>query len=333
MTMYFRLLLITALLFCSGMLAAQTIKIATLAPDGSPWMKELRAAAHTVQQGSGGRVQIKFYPGGVMGNDAVVLRKMRLGQLQGGVLTGSELSLVYKDAQTYSLPFLFQSWAQVDKVRAEVDPILIEGFAKSGIHVLGVTGVGFAYLMSTQPIGNRDELKTRKVWVPQNDYIAEVTFAAGGVSPIPLPLSDVFTSLQTGLVNTVGNTPSGAVVLQWHGKLKYMVDLPLSYVIGYFVLDEKVWKKLAAADQKIVGEAFAAAAQRIDAANRKDDAAALQAMKRQGLSVRVPDAAEAARWREVGARAQAQLEAEGAVSPEVMAAIRAALGAAPSTAR
>ena len=86
------------------------IKIATLAPDGSAWMRELRKAAAEVQAGTQGRVQVKFYPGGVMGNDTVVLRKMRLGQLQGGVLTSSELGQVYPDAAIYSLPFLFDSW-------------------------------------------------------------------------------------------------------------------------------------------------------------------------------------------------------------------------------
>src|SRR5688572_22590971 len=90
---------------------AQTLKIATLAPDGSAWMRELRSAAAEVKAGTGGRVEVKFFPGGVMGSDSVVMRKMRLGQLQGGVLTSSELSLVYSDAPAYTLPFLFDDWA------------------------------------------------------------------------------------------------------------------------------------------------------------------------------------------------------------------------------
>ena len=112
---------------------AQVIKIATLAPDGSGWMRELRAAAAEVKAGTAGRVEVKFYPGGVMGGDAVVLRKMRLGQLQGGVLTSSELSLVYPDAPLYSLPFLFKDWSEVDRVRAQVDPLLAKGFEQRGM--------------------------------------------------------------------------------------------------------------------------------------------------------------------------------------------------------
>ena len=116
-------LLVGALSVAAPAHAEQTIKIATIAPDGSAWMRELRAAGAEVQAGSQGRVVVKFYPGGVMGSDQVVLRKMKLGQLQGGMLTSSALAEVYADAPIYSLPFLFDSWAQVDKVRPQIDPL------------------------------------------------------------------------------------------------------------------------------------------------------------------------------------------------------------------
>ena len=305
--------------------AAQVIKIATLAPDGSAWMRELRAAAAEVKQGTAGRVDVKFYPGGVMGNDAVVLRKMRLGQLQGGVLTSSELSLVYPDATAYSLPFLLGSWDDVARVRASVDPLLAKGFEQRGIRMLGVSGLGFAYLMSDRPLRTRADMDGIKLWIPSNDNIAARTFKMGGISTIPLPLGDVFTSLQTGLVDTVVNTPSGAIVLQWHGKVKHMVDLPLTFVVGYLVVDDKAWKKIAPADQAAVAAAFASAGKRMDANIRRDDAAALAAMKKQGTVVAPMDPAEAQRWRAFGAKVTAEMEAEKAISPEIIAAIRRAL--------
>ena len=322
----FSLLLFSLALAVPAM--AQTLKIATLAPDGSAWMRELRAAAAEVKQGTSGRVDVKFFPGGVMGNDAVVLRKMRLGQLQGGVLTASELSLVYPDAPVYSLPFLFENWEQVDRVRAKVDPLLAQGFEQRGLRMLGVSGVGFAYLMGNKPLRSQADMAGIKLWVPQNDGIAIRTFKLGGVSPIPLPLGDVFTSLQTGMVDTVANTPSGAIALQWHGKLKSMVDLPLSFVVGYLVVDDKAWKKLSPADQAVLAKAFAGAAHRMDANVRRDDVAALAAMKKQGLVVTTLEPAELARWRSLGAQVSAQLEAEKEISPEIIAAVRQALAAA-----
>ena len=304
---------------------AQTLKIATLAPDGSAWMRELRAAAADVKAKTEGRVEVKFYPGGVMGNDAVVLRKIRLGQLQGGAFTGSELTLVYKDAQVYSLPFLFRDYAQVDAVRAKVDPVLVEGFAKSGFQIVGISGVGFAYLMGTKPLKTRDDLKAAKVWVPQNDRIAEVTFRAGGIEPIPLPLGDVFTALQTGLVDTVGNTTAGAIAQQWHTKVKNLFDLPLSYVVGYVAVEQKAFDKLSEADRATVIASFGEAAKRIDAGNRKADAEARAVLEQQGVAAFAPPAEEAAYWQRVGTDVIQKLIDEGALSAEVLGAVRGAL--------
>ncbi|HEX5755001.1 MAG TPA: TRAP transporter substrate-binding protein DctP [Arenimonas sp.] len=305
---------------------AQSLKIATLAPEGSSWMRELRTAAAEVKAGSEGRVDIRFYPGGVMGGDAVVMRKMRLGQLQGGVLTSSELSLVYPDAPVYSLPFLFKDDAEVQKARAKVDPMLAKGFEQRGFKMLGVSGVGFAYMMSNKPLRTRADMSGIKLWIPQNDLIAERTFKLGGISPIPLPIGDVFTSLQTGMIDTVANTPSGAVALQWHSRINHMVDLPLSFVAGFMVVDLKAFQRLSAADQAVVEKAFAAAATRMDANVRRDDASALAAMKKQGLKVQKLDPNEEQRWREVGRKLTAELVAEESISAEMLAAMREALG-------
>lgn len=308
--------------------AQQTLKIATLAPDGSSWMKELRVAAKEIETTTQGRVIVKFYPGGVMGPDAVVLRKMRLGQLQGGVLTSSELAAVYPDAIIYGMPFMFDNWAEVDKARALVDPQLAKGFEAKGYKMLGASGIGFAYLMGIKPIHTRAEMNSIKLWIPQNDVIAERVFKQGGITPIPLPLGDVFTSLQTGLVDTVANTPSGAVALQWHGKVRGMVDLPMSFVVGFMVLDIKAYQKLGPADQAIVSKVFGAAAKRMDANIKRDDAAALAAMKKQGLVVTKFDAVENARWRAIGAQVTTQLEREKIVTSEMLNAVRKAAAGA-----
>lgn len=304
---------------------AVTLKIATLAPEGSSWMRELRAAGAEIEAATQGRIKLKYYPGGVMGNDATVLRKMRLGQLQGGMLTGSELSIVYQDAQTYGVPFLFDDLAQIDKVRREMDPVIERGLAEAGIRVLGIAGVGFAYLMSSEPIRTTGDLRAAKVWVPQNDLISEITFEVGGVSPVSLPMSDVFTALQTGMIDTVGSTPSGAILMQWHGRLRYLLDVPLAYVIGFLVIEERVWQRLAPEDRRIMREAVSAAARRIEADNQRDDAEALAVLKKQGLEVIEPDPAEVERWREIGAVAVERMIARGAITRPFLEGIRAAL--------
>jgi TRAP-type C4-dicarboxylate transport system substrate-binding protein len=310
------------LLAAAPAFAQQTLKIATVAPDGSAWMRELRAAAAEVATATQGRVSVKYYPGGVMGSDTVVLRKMRLGQLQGGVLTSSELAQVYPDAAVYSLPFLFDNWTQADKARALVDPMLAKGFEAKGMTMLSASDVGFAYVLSVKPLKSAKDVAGAKLWIPQNDEIAERTFKAGGSSPILLPLGDVFTSLQTGMVDAVPNTPAGAVALQWHGKLKNMIDLPLSFVVGFVVVDNKAFAKISATDQALVLKAFRACGARMDAAIKRDDVAALAAMKKQGLQVNEMPPAEVAHWKQIGAKVTQDMIAAGHISAPLVAAIR-----------
>lgn len=304
---------------------AATIKIATVAPDGTAWMRAMRTAADAVKKGTDGRVEIKYYPGGVMGDDATVLRKIKIGQLQGGAFTGGEAMIIEKDAQIYSVPFMFRNQDEVDKVRAKLDPLLKQEFDKDGYELLGVSGGGFAYLMSTRDIKTRDDLKAAKVWVPQGDKVAELAFRTAGVTPIPLPLSDVYTSLQTGLIDTAANTPAGAIAFQWHTKIKYMIDLPLSYVVGLIVIDRKSFDALSAEDRKTVESAFDDGFARLEKINQADNASAREALKQQGITITEPDAAERKSWEAVGAESFKQLSDQGTLSPTMVKALTDAL--------
>src|SRR5512139_2770804 len=124
---------------------AVVFKIATIAPDGTHWMEEMRKGADEIEKQTQGRVQFRFYPGGVMGDDNTVLRKIRIGQLQGGAITGGGLSEIYPDTQIYSIPFTFSSYAEVDYVRKRVDPLLIAGLKEKGFISFGISEGGFAY--------------------------------------------------------------------------------------------------------------------------------------------------------------------------------------------
>lgn len=304
---------------------AATLKIATVAPDGTAWMREMRAAGEAIKQKTEGRVEIKYYPGGVMGDSATVLRKIKIGQLQGGAFTGSEASMIAEDAQIYSLPFIFRSESEIDGMRAKLDPMLEQQFAAQGYKLLGVTGGGFAYLFSTREIKGAADLAAAKVWVPQGDTIAEVAFKASGVTPIPLPLADVYTSLQTGLVDTAANTPAGAIAFQWHTKMKYMVDLPLTYVVGELVVTNKAFEGLAEADRAVVEDEFAAGFARLEAINRADNASAREALAKQGITITAPDEASRARYAAIGRQVLDQLVAQGMITAPLLEAFNATL--------
>jgi len=298
--------------------AATVFKIATAAPDGTTWMKEMREAAANVKTRTAGRVEFKYFPGGVMGNDVAVLRKMKLGQLHGGAFTGGELSQVQGDIQIYSLPFLFESLDEVAHVRAELDVDVKQRLTGKGLVPLGMAGGGFAYLMSTKPLRSEEDLRRTKVWIPQNDKIAQVAFEQSSVRPIPLPLGDVYTSLQTGLLETAGTTTSGAIIFQWHTKMKHVFDLPLTYIVGVFALDKRPYDKLSPEDRAVLDAEFGQAFADIEVAAAKDNESARAVLVKSGVVFHPPSDTERAAWVSVGTKTQTVMRASGDISADLL---------------
>ena len=275
---------------------ALTLKIATLAPDGTTWMKKMRLAATEIDKKTDGRVKFKFYPGGVMGNDKSVMKKIRLGQLQGGALTGGSLASIYPDMQIYSLPMVFENYAEIDYVRPIIDPLLKKGMTEKGFTILGISEGGFAYLMSDNTVKNVEDLKKQKLWIPEDDVLNEALFRKMGVHPITLPLADVYTGLQTGLIDTIGATPTGALAFQWHTRIRSITDVPLLYLVGVLVVDNKRFSKILPADQTIVKNIVAQTFSAMDDVNRKDNDGARQALLKMGIEFARPDDKEVANW-------------------------------------
>lgn len=277
---------------------AVTFKIATVAPDGTTWMKEIRAGAEEIERRTEGRVKFKIFPGGIMGNDTSVLRKIRVGQLHGGAFAGSSLLEIYPDAQLYSLPLQFRSYEEVDYVRARMDAEIKQGMEAAGLVPLGLTEGGFAYLMSQNEVDEMEDLAELKIWVPEGDPVSVASFKQAGVSPIPLPFPDVYTGLQTGLIDSVVTVPTAAIAFQWHTRLKTYTDVPLSYVTGTLVVTTKAFKKLSDADQLIVREIMTESFDRLSALNRADNENARQALQTQGMTFVDMSDEETALWRE-----------------------------------
>jgi TRAP-type C4-dicarboxylate transport system substrate-binding protein len=298
--------------------AAETLKIATLAPDGTAWMKAMRAAGEEVRKRTAGRVELRFYPGGVMGNDATVLRKMQIGQLQGGMVTMLALYQAYPDSQLYGLPLLFRSYAEADYVRARMDGPLLEGFERTALVAVGLVEGGFAYLLSSAPIRRIADLRAEKVWAPEGDRITPMLFRAAGVAPVVLPLADVYTGLQTGLVTAVGNSASGAIALQWHSKTKYLTDVPLFYTMGALVLDRRAYERIPAADREPAREVLAQALRELDKASRRDEEAARAALRNHGIEFVRPAPADIDEFESAAARARAEIVKAGLYSSPLL---------------
>jgi TRAP-type C4-dicarboxylate transport system substrate-binding protein len=312
----------TATLLLAAPSAAQTLKIATIAPEGSAWMGEMRRVAKAIEEQTQGRVELKFYPSGVMGSDRTVMRKIRAGQLQGGAFTSGALTEVYPDLQLYGVPLLFRSYAEVDYVRARMDEVMVRGLEQAGFAALAITDGGFAYLMSQQPMRRVDDLAGAKVWIQEGDVMSQTAFEIAGVSPVQLPLADVYTALQTRLVDTVAGPPMGAIALQWHTSMRYLTDVPLTYLVGVFAIDRKAFGKLRPDDQRVVRRIVREAADGLDAQHRKGEENARAALREQGIEFVAPATpAEVKRWHGLMDRALAVL-GEKHISRETMGEIQ-----------
>lgn len=311
-----RKLFLTILVLTTGLtlglpLHAATLKIATITPEGSQWMIDMRAGAKEIKERTEGRVQIKYYGGGVMGNDQKVLSRIRIGSLQGGAFTPTALASQYSDLNLYGLPMVFDSEQEAAYVRTQMDAVLSKGLEEAGWVNFGFAAGGFAILMSNTPVTTLSDLKGKKVWVPDGDSISRASMEAMSLSPVNLPLTDVLTGLQTGLIDIVGMSPIGALVLQWHTKVKYVVELPLLYTLGFMAIDKRAFGKISEADQAIVREVMETTYRNFDKSNLVDNRGAMEALLNSGIESMPFDLEEFEKIRQVTQESTAALGEQG----------------------
>jgi TRAP-type C4-dicarboxylate transport system substrate-binding protein len=301
---------------------AKRLKIATLAPAGTTWMKEMKAGANLIAERTEGRVKLKFYPGGVMGNDQSVHRKIKIGQLHGGAFTPGGLAQVDSGIQSLGLPMMFKSFDEVDYVRARMDPVIKQQMEANGFVLLGISEGGFVRILSKKPMQNLESIRNSKVWVPAGDRIGQMAMSALGITPISLPISDVFTGLQTGLIETVTVNPTAAIAFQWHTSTSYMTEVPISYLIGVMAIQKKAFDKLSPGDQQIVREEIGKVFKRLDTINRSDNQAAKAALKNQGITFVTPDPGEIERWKSISDQSIEEMVETGVISSENVDQVR-----------
>lgn len=308
-------------------MAATTIKIATIVPDGTRWMNDMRAAASEIEQRTQGRVKFKLYAGGVQGTDAQVLRKMRIGQLHGGAFTNGGMRLFHPDAEIYGLPMLFRDQEEISFVRARMDAKLEQRLRDAGYESFGFAGGGLAYLLSSKAIASREDAKGLKIWIPEGDRVARGAANALGIAPVALPPTDVMTGLQTELIDTVMGPAVGVIVMQWHTAMTHIVDLPLAYSYATLIIDKRVFNRLSDQDQAIVSEVMRRVYQGFDQYNVEDDKQAYQALLADGLTQVHIDADEREQWHQLIQASNEETASEAGMDEQLIAQIDCLLSA------
>ncbi len=277
--------IITLLLFSIPAFAVTEIKFALLAPEGSAWHDVVSQWSADLKKQTNGRVSFRIYAGGVLGDERDVLRKMRIGQVHAAGFTGFGLGLVNSEVRVLELPMLVNNYNEADILANAVWPKLMPVFQKKGFTLLAKAETGFIYILSNSPIGSRKQMNGKKMWAWEGDPLVESMYKVYNIVPIPLPLTDVLTSLQTRLIDAVYAPPLGAIALQWFTETKYMSDLKLANSTGGILISNRILKKLSPTDQKILTDTGRIYEKKLIARTRKDNDTSYQALIEAGVEI------------------------------------------------
>ena len=284
-------LMISSLVLCAQVNAAK-FKVGVLAPEGTNWAKNMKKMAKEIKTATKGDVKFKFYFGGSQGDEVDVLRKVRINQLQGGVFTGKTLGEIEGDIRVMEIPFLFGSdrekaWSTLEKLGPYFDKKLDAKKFKN----LGFFEIGMVYFVSQKKTPNLASLSGVKIWSWEGDRIVSEMMKTLNLVSIPLPLPDVLSSLSTGVIEATYSPLMAMVALQWNTKIKYLVDFPIAYSVGAFLLSDKSWKKIKPEHRKVVREISDKYMAKINEANISDNTEALKAIKASGVEfINFPEA-------------------------------------------
>ena len=274
------------LFLLAQLLSAQsvTIKFATLAPEGSTWLNVMKEFSADLLKSTNGQVKFKIYAGGVQGDEKDVLRKMRINQIHSAGFTGVGLGAILPEVRILDAPFLFRNKKEVDFIATSFFDRFARKFEEKGYILLGWAEVGFVYIYTNREVHNVSDFKGVKMWMWEGDPLAEATFRAFGISPIPLSITDVLTSLQTGLIDGVYTSPLACVGLQWFTKVNYVLDVPMANSNGAVLLSKRMFRKLSPEQQTIIREKGKTYFGKLTRLSRRDNRIAMKTMQTKGVT-------------------------------------------------
>lgn len=276
--------LLLSLTLLAAMNVEAAIKVGVLAPEGTGWAKNIKNMANEIKEATKGNVELKIYYGGSQGDEQDVLRKIRLGQLHGGIFTGKTLGEISGDVRVIEIPFMFNhNRDKALKTLEAMQPYFDQKFSEKKFKSLATFEIGQVYFVTLKKVQDLNAIKSLKIWSWDGDPIVTTMFESMNLNGVSLALPDVLSSLSTGVIDAAYAPPIGMIALQWNTKVKYMVDFPISYSIGAFVISNDAWAKVSPADQKATLAIAKKYEKQINAGNAKDNDDAIAAMKAQKI--------------------------------------------------
>ena len=294
-----RLLLCLVLLVAAHPASSQVVKIkmGTLAPEGSPWHDVLLQIREDWREISGGKVTLRIYPGGVLGDEKDMIRRMRIRQLHAVAITGSGLATIEPAVSALQVPLMFDSYEELDYVRERLAPKLEHLLEEKGFKVLNWGDAGWVHFFAKQPFSTLDELRGLKLLTAAGDPRTEALYKDFGFNVVPLAYTDVLTSLQTGMIDVVQGPPLYALIEQWFGLANHMVELRWAPLVGATLVRRETWDRIRPEWQEPMLEAARSAGDRLREDIRRLGEESVPEMQKRGLAIVPIDEERLAEWR------------------------------------
>ncbi len=307
---------------------ATTLRIASLAPAGSSWMKVLNAWNKTVQRETNGRLSVRFYPGGSQGDERDFVRKMRVGQLDGGVVTITGLSMLVRPTIILGVPGFLESYEKLDRVRTKLADRFAKLFVDKGYQMVAWGDAGKTRLFSVSPIARPSDVKAMRPWIWKDDLNFIEFYDVVGAPGVRLGVPEVYPGLQTKMIDVVTSSALTAVALQWYTRLHYMTGHNLSIIVGGVVMRKEKLDALAPDVREIFFRTAKRAETLLNASIRRDDQKAYDVIVKKGI-VPTDTSKHEAEWNAVSQRILQDMTGR-VFSKELVEAVRAAAEPEPT---
>ncbi len=287
-------------LLAAASLPAQTIiRLGTLVPKGSPWHEILLNMGEEWKKASGGKIELRIYPGGEQGDEPEMVQKVRIKKLQSVALSGAGLSGIDADVTALEIPMMLSSYDELDYVRDHISDRLEKGLLQHGFVVLNWGDAGWVHFFTKQPAMRPDDIRKMKLCVLQGDNSTFELYKINGFNPVALAATDILTGLQTGLIDAFQSPPLFALSNQWFGGARNMLDIPFAQLVGATVIDKEVWDKIPAPVQKEMMASAKKAGVSLRDEIRKAESNSIPMMQQFGLNVVKPDPKALAEWHQL----------------------------------
>ena len=294
------IIIIVCLNFASSLAGNSiTIKMATLAPNGSPWHEILKEMAAEWSEISGGDITLRIYPGGVAGDERDSVRKMRIGQLQASALTIAGLAAISNHVNALAIPMAIDSWETLDRVRDSLGPEIAAALAAEGFIVLSWGDGGWVRFFVPEASPDVETVRKAKLFSWSGDDEANRLWKSAGFNTIPLAATDILPGLQSGMINAYSTSAIVALASQWFAFTPYMIDMPWAPLIGATIISQRSWDKIPDDIKPKLKDSAQAIGLKLQGEIRQLEQQAVEEMQKRGLQVITPNAKQLADWQAV----------------------------------